>query len=143
MPNSVDEEETQCLLASDDTLAATFCDDTDDIPDTQNDNPRTGSSVKMTSSASSHNLFPRGSDFPNSTFDANPSPSNTTVAPNNISIPGECAALATSSSGGSKEIATSDCVIPSLGNIIKHSVLYKNPLYFLDNLEFLFNFYVC
>ena len=135
MPNSVDEEETQCLLASEDTLASTFCDDTDDTPDAQHDNPRNCSSVKMTSSASSNNLLRRGSDFPNGTFDTFPSPSNATVAPNNISTSPESAtSLTLSSSSIPKEIATSDYVIPSLGkNHTRCSNKSKNffPFYYV------------
>ena len=117
MPNSVDEEETQCLLASEDTLASTFCDDTDDTPDAQNDNPRICSSVQITSSASSNNLLPRSSDFQNGSFDTLQSASNAAVPPNNISTSPESVSLTLSSSSISKEITTSDYVIPTLGKI--------------------------
>ena len=126
MPNSLDEEETQCLLASEDTLASTFCDDTDDIPDAQNDNPRNCSSVQMTSSASSNNLLPRGSDFQNVSFETLQSPSNSTSPPNNISTSPESASLTLSSSSSSKEITTSDYVIPSLGK--NHINFFKKIL---------------
>ena len=118
MPNSIDEEETQCLLASEDTLASTFCDDTDDIPGAQNDSPRNCSSVQMPSSASSNNLLRRGSDFQNGSFDKLQSSSNAIVTPNNVSTSPDSASLTLSSSSISKEITTSEYVIPTLGNNI-------------------------
>ena len=114
MPNSLDEEETQCLLASEDALTSNFFDEPDDILDKQNGDSRNRASAKMKSSASSNNLFPRDSSLGTRTFDTSPSPSRlSSVSTASVFLPSNTGTC-------SKDNVTTDFVVPSLG---KYGVL--------------------
>ena len=115
MPNSLDEEETQCLLACEDNLTSNFCDDgdQDDIEaQVENNSRKCTNSQKMNSSSSSNKL-----DFLSNDFDVHPTTSN----PNNTSIPKVISSTDTNqtlihSNSSQKDVATSEYVVPTLGN---------------------------
>ena len=129
MPNSLDEEETQCLLACEDSLTSTYCDDADqdDIKAQANNNTRIcNNSQEMNSSSSSSKL-----DFLSNNFEAQTTASNIT----NPSIT-EAPSLADTthpaihSNSTSKDVVTSEYVVPTLGNYYISKYFVSDWLYF-------------
>ena len=120
MPNSLDEEETQCLLACEDSLTSTFCDDADhEDVDAQinNDQRKCNDSGKMTSSSSSNKLHLRSPDVLSSGFDtlqASSDLTNTPVAA--VSTSTDTTQTIIYSNPPSKDVLTSEYVVPTLGN---------------------------
>ena len=117
MPNSVDEEETQCLLASEDQTAS--ADDTEENRPNQSQHvvSKRDTASKMTSSASSNNLFSSESDVPRRTFmQRQSSPSKLLAGFNSSSASARSASLnGTNLIPNSNEILSSEYVIPTLG----------------------------
>ena len=115
MPNSLDEEETQCLLSSEDTITSTFCEDSEDTLEQQNSDSMSLESARMISTLSSNNLYSSDSDFINGTFGGLKSTPSSSMVPNvNTSSPANVSFITTSSTS-SKEYVPSDYVIPTLG----------------------------
>ena len=131
MPNSLDEEETQCLLACEDSLTSTYCDDTDqdDIKAQANNNTRIcNNSQEMNSSSSSSKL-----DFLSNNFEAQPIASN--IASSSIT---EVPSLADTthtvihSNSASKDVVSSEYVVPTLGNYHNSKYVVSDWLSFIN-----------
>ena len=124
MPNSVDEEETQCLLASEDQTASV--DDPEENRPNQSQHvvSKRDNASKMTSSASSNNLFSSDSDVLRRTFmQRQSSPSKLLSGFNSSSASARSASLnGTNLIPNSNEILSSDYVIPTLG---RYTAIFK------------------
>ena len=122
MPNSLDEEETQCLLACEDNLTSTFCDDADheDIEaQVNNDARKSKNPGKMTSSSSSNKIHLRSPDILSNSFDTLQASSNlttnTSIAASQNSSSTDTTQSIIYSNPPSKDVLTSEFVVPTLG----------------------------
>ena len=129
MPNSLDEEETQCLLACEDSLTSTYCDDADqdDIKAQASNNTRIcNNSQKMNSSSSSSKL-----DFLSNNFEAQATASNITNSSiTEVPSLADTAHTVIHSNSASKDVVTSEYVVPTLGNYHISKYFVSDWLYF-------------
>ena len=115
MPNSLDEEETQCLLACEDNLTSTYCDDVDqdDIEaHTNHDTRKCTNSQTMNSSSSSNELHLLSNNLDAHT--TTPNITNSSIAAASSFIDANHTVV--NSNASSKDAATSEYVVPTLGN---------------------------
>ena len=123
MPNSLDEEETQCLLSSEDTLAITYGEEVENTL-AQKDHSKglepTRISPTVAPQQSSNKLFTNDSDFAKgSTFCGIKTPSN----PVGLSTVSTNFTANSTASSCSNEYVPTDCVMPTLGRYLMDSKL--------------------
>ena len=110
MPNSLDEEETQCLLSSEDTLGTIYCEEVENTLGQKDDSKslRQGRMSPTVPLQSSNKLFTADSDL-------NKGGAFSGMKPNPTCLSTTSTNFTTNASPTLKEYVPTDCVMPTLG----------------------------
>ena len=115
MPNSLDEEETQCLLSSEDTLGTIYCEEVENTLGQKDDSKslRPGRMSPTVPLQSSNKLFTTDSDLnKGGAFCGMKTP------PNPTGLSTTSTNFTTNASPTLKEYVPTDCVMPTLGRYL-------------------------